>query len=94
MIEWLPKNIKENSDDAVCICHGDFAINNVIFHPTEPKIIAVIDWELSTIGRSFADLGYVLQPHFMSAYPSEIHIGGYKGVSHLLDIPSIDDVVN
>ena len=40
------------------IVHGDYRIENLIFHPTEPKVIAILDWELSTIGYTIADLAY------------------------------------
>lgn len=45
-------------DEAVGIAHGDYRLENVMFHPTEPRLIAVLDWELSTIGHPLADLGY------------------------------------
>ena len=56
LIEWLPKNIP--ADDETRIVHGDFRIDNVIFHPTEPRILAVLDWELSTLGHPLSDFAY------------------------------------
>jgi aminoglycoside phosphotransferase (APT) family kinase protein len=56
LIEWLPKNIP--AADETSIVHGDFRIDNVIFHPTEPRILAVLDWELSTLGHPLADFAY------------------------------------
>ncbi len=56
MIEWLPDNIPANDDST--IVHGDYRIPNCIIHPTEPRIIAMLDWELSTIGHPLADLSY------------------------------------
>ncbi|APV37637.1 phosphotransferase family protein [Acinetobacter soli] len=56
LIEWLPKHIPEG--DETRIVHGDFRCDNMIFHPTEPKILAVLDWELSTLGHPLADFAY------------------------------------
>jgi aminoglycoside phosphotransferase (APT) family kinase protein len=56
LIEWLPKNIP--ASDETRIVHGDFRIDNVIFHSTEPRILAVLDWELSTLGHPLADFAY------------------------------------
>ncbi len=56
LIEKLPARIP--ADDSVSIAHGDYRLENVMFHPTEPKLIAVLDWELSTIGHPLADLAY------------------------------------
>jgi len=56
LIEYLPKNIP--ADQSVSIAHGDYRLENVMFHPTEPRIIAVLDWELSTIGHPLADIAY------------------------------------
>jgi aminoglycoside phosphotransferase (APT) family kinase protein len=57
LIEWLPANIPAH-DDATTITHGDFRIDNIIFHPTEPRVLAVLDWELSTLGHPGADFAY------------------------------------
>ena len=56
IIKWLPDNIPESDEST--IVHGDYRIPNCIIHPTEPKIIAILDWELSTIGHPLADLSY------------------------------------
>jgi len=69
LIEWLPQNIPE--DDSASIVHGDYRLDNMIVHPTEPKVIAVLDWELSTIGHPLADFTY----HLMIWRMPEIGIG-------------------
>ena len=56
LIAELPARMP--SDDSVSIAHGDYRLENVMFHPTEPKLIAVLDWELSTIGHPLADIAY------------------------------------
>lgn len=56
LIEWLPRNIP--ADDRVAIAHGDYRLHNLIFHPAEPRIVAVLDWELATLGHPLADLAY------------------------------------
>jgi aminoglycoside phosphotransferase (APT) family kinase protein len=56
LIEWLPAHLPEKEE--VAIAHGDYRIGNLIFHPTEPRVVAVLDWELSTIGHPIADLAY------------------------------------
>jgi aminoglycoside phosphotransferase (APT) family kinase protein len=57
LIDWLPANIPPGDDECTLV-HGDFRIDNMIFHPTEPKILAVVDWELSTLGHPLGDLSY------------------------------------
>jgi aminoglycoside phosphotransferase (APT) family kinase protein len=57
LIEWLPNNIPPG-DEETCIVHGDFRCDNLIFHPTEPRVLAVLDWELSTLGHPLADFAY------------------------------------
>ncbi|MGB5258671.1 MAG: phosphotransferase family protein [Woeseiaceae bacterium] len=58
LIAWLPDNIPE--DESASIVHGDYRLDNMIVHPTEPRVIAVLDWELSTIGHPLADFTYHL----------------------------------
>ena len=58
LIDWLPANIPAGNES--CLTHGDFRIDNMIFHPTEPRVIAVLDWELSTLGHPLADFAYHL----------------------------------
>jgi aminoglycoside phosphotransferase (APT) family kinase protein len=56
LLEWLPANLP--AEDEAAIAHGDFRVGNLIYHPTEPRVVAVLDWELATIGHPFADLAY------------------------------------
>ncbi|MFT6907796.1 MAG: aminoglycoside phosphotransferase (APT) family kinase protein [Oleiphilaceae bacterium] len=57
LIDWLEKNMPED-DGRVSLVHGDFRLDNMIFSPLEGNIIAVLDWELSTLGHPYADLAY------------------------------------
>lgn len=58
LISWLPENIPK--EDSIAVVHGDYRLDNLIIHPTEPKIIGVLDWELSTIGNPLGDFTYNL----------------------------------
>jgi aminoglycoside phosphotransferase (APT) family kinase protein len=88
LIEWLPQHIPPGDDTS--IVHGDFRLDNMIFHPTEPRIVAVLDWELSTLGHPAADFSY----HCMSWH---IPPGKFRGIAGLdltaLGIPSLDEYV-
>ena len=58
LAEWLPKTVPQQ--ERVSIVHGDYRLDNMIFHPTEPRVLAVLDWELSTLGDPMADFTYLL----------------------------------
>ena len=63
LIDWLPGNIPGN--DEVSIVHGDYRLDNMVLHPTEPKVSAVLDWELSTLGHPLGDFTYHLMQWYM-----------------------------
>ena len=69
LMAWLPDNIPEQKKTV--IVHGDYRLGNMLIHPTEPKIVAVLDWELSTLGDGLADLGYLCQDYHGDSYFSE-----------------------
>ena len=79
LIAWLPENIP--AGDETTIVHGDYRLDNMIFHPTEPRVLAVLDWELSTLGHPMADFSY----HCMSWH---IAPGQFRGI-HGLDLPAL-----
>ena len=88
LIAWLPENIPPETGTSVV--HGDFRLDNVIYHPSEPRILAVLDWELSTLGDPLADFAY----HCMSWH---IPPGQFRGIAGLnlaeLGIPDEDEYV-
>lgn len=61
LMAWLPEHLPE--DEETTIAHGDFRLENMLFHPTEPRILAVVDWELSTLGAPLSDLAYSCLPY-------------------------------
>ena len=89
LIEWLPANIPPG--DETTIVHGDYRLDNTIFHPTEPRILAVLDWELSTLGHPLADFSY----HCMSWHIAQG--GPFRGLGDIdhasLGIPTEPEYV-
>jgi aminoglycoside phosphotransferase (APT) family kinase protein len=77
LIGWLPSRLPDSEETS--IVHGDFRIDNVIFHPTAPRILAVLDWELSTLGHPLVDFAY----HCMAWRVTPDEFRGLKG--HDLD---------
>jgi aminoglycoside phosphotransferase (APT) family kinase protein len=88
LMAWLPEHVPP-ADETV-IVHGDYRLGNVLIHPTEPKIVAVLDWELSTLGHPLADLGYLCMDYHSDSYNS----AGLAGADLAkLGIPTEDELV-
>jgi aminoglycoside phosphotransferase (APT) family kinase protein len=66
LAEWLPLHIPAGDDDTV-IVHGDFRLDNMMFDPSEPRVIGIFDWELSTLGHPLADLAYTCIRYHLSS---------------------------
>jgi aminoglycoside phosphotransferase (APT) family kinase protein len=82
LIEWLPQHLPPEEETR--ISHGDFRIGNMFFHPIEPRVVGVLDWELSTLGQPLADLAYSAFGWITA--PEEY--GGLRGLDHkALGIP-------
>jgi aminoglycoside phosphotransferase (APT) family kinase protein len=92
LMTWLPDNIPAMARDAslVSVVHGDYRLDNLMFHPTEPRVLAVLDWELSTLGHPLADFSY----HCMAWH---IPPGLFRGIGGLdvqaLGIPTEADYI-
>ncbi len=87
LIEWLPTHIPKAASSAAltAIVHGDFRLDNLMLHPTEPRAIAVLDWELSTLGHPLADFSY----HCMAWHIPPGMFRGIGGLDHAaLGIPT------
>lgn len=88
LIEWLPEHIPPG--DETTLVHGDYRLDNLMFHPTEPRIIGVLDWELSTLGHPMADFAY----HCMSWRVSPTVWRGIEGLDlDALGIPAESDYI-
>lgn len=89
LIDWLAKTVP--ADDQTSIVHGDYRLDNMILHPTQARVIAVLDWELSTLGNPLADFSYFLMNWVM---PSDQR-GGLSGIDDLeaYGVPTIPQAV-
>ena len=76
LMEYLPENVPD--DETSCIVHGDYRMGNMLFHPTEPRVVALLDWELSTLGHPLGDLGYSCMPYH-SGVAGPISLEGLAG---------------
>jgi aminoglycoside phosphotransferase (APT) family kinase protein len=91
LLAWLPTHIPASGrDDAACVVHGDYRLDNMIFHPSEPRVLAVLDWELSTLGHPLADFSY----HCMVWHVEPSQQRGLEGLDlAALGIPALDDYI-
>lgn len=90
LIAWLPRHIPE--DDETAIAHGDFRLGNLILHPDKPRVVAVLDWELSTLGHPLSDLAYSCVPYHLPA--GQPGLRGLIGSDYIArGIPAEDDYV-
>lgn len=88
LLDWLPRHMPAEGETR--LVHGDYRLDNVIFHPTEPRILAVLDWELSTLGDPLVDFAYHCMGWRMPAHASR----GLDGVDLVaLGIPTETDYV-
>ncbi|WP_310625702.1 phosphotransferase [Limnohabitans sp.] len=93
LMAWLPANMPASAQDAskVSIVHGDYRLDNLMFHPTEPRVLAVLDWELSTLGHPLADFSYLCMGW-------HIPPGTFRGIGGMniaaLGIPSETDYIH
>ncbi len=92
LIDWLPDNTPDTEETRVI--HGDMGLHNLMFHPTEPKIAAVLDWELSTLGHPFADLTYNMMPWYMPKVDGDV-MGSFQGLDYEAHgIPTFDAYIS
>lgn len=88
LLEWVPAHLPESSETS--IAHGDFRMANMVYHPTEPRIVAVLDWELSTLGHPLADLGYSCMEFYADFY-GELRLRSPERES--LGIPNVEEMI-
>lgn len=90
LMDWLPANLPED-DGQNSLIHGDYRFDNIIFHPAEPRALAVIDWELSTLGHPLADLAYYCM---CLRLPAEGEVKGLAGKDrNALGIPEEQAII-
>ncbi len=91
LIRWLNDNIPD--DETTTIVHGDYRLENMVIHPSEPRVVAILDWELCTLGHPLADLAYnCMLYHFPAGSGTNLGLAGLD--LEALGIPSEEDYVD
>ncbi|XP_059139212.1 acyl-CoA dehydrogenase family member 10-like isoform X4 [Physella acuta] len=90
LMEWLPKHMPQN--ERVTVVHGDFRLDNLMYHPEQNEVMAAIDWELSTLGDPITDLATCVLAYYL---PAEVPLPpGLKGADvQSLGIPTVDEIL-
>ena len=88
MMTWLRQHVVK---DEGCLMHGDYKTDNIVFHPLLPKVIGVLDWELSTIGHPLADLANLLMPWYIPQ--TSFKLSGFKGAPRPVPVPEAEELI-
>ncbi|CAL5084672.1 unnamed protein product [Urochloa decumbens] len=98
LARWLKENVPEedsSSGSATGLVHGDYRADNLVFHPTEDRVIGVIDWELSTLGNQMCDVAYSVLPYIIDATPGErASYGGFQDTGIPDGIPQLEEYLS
>ncbi len=96
LMDWFPDNLPK--EDWTTIMHGDYRLDNVVFHPTEPRVVAVLDWELSTLGHPLIDLTANTMLYYVPNNPMAEKTGGNSGLMGVkfaqTGIPAEDEYID
>nr|CAB3461846.1 unnamed protein product [Digitaria exilis] len=98
LARWLKEHVPEEDSTAASgtgLVHGDYRADNLVFHPTEDRVIGVIDWELSTLGNQMCDVAYSCLPYIIDATPGErASYGGFQHTGIPDGIPQLEEYLS
>ncbi|CAD8179021.1 unnamed protein product [Paramecium pentaurelia] len=94
LLYWLPLNTPVKSElDNLCLVHGDFSLSKVVFHPTEPKVLAILDWQQAQLGNAFIDLASFVSPYYIPYSNGQHQVDGWFGIEEIIGQPNLQDVL-